>query len=227
MSPGEVVSVSLPPASVRAARRRRGRSRSSGLVQARAVELVVVARAGRRAAAAAARCPSPVSVNESNAATGLPTPSLENANRPIFAFAGSARRAPDGGPRGPVGRVVADRRWSRRTSAGPRSRPGSPPGRLAVESAASLRATALTSLMNSNFSSPAVAVRDAAELREVVVVAVDHDPGLVVLGGALEVELRDRGPGAVGAVAHDQVLGVVAGLVDVARLRRDLAACRR
>jgi len=33
-------------------------------------------------------------VNESNAATGLPAPSLLNANRPILAFAGSGAARP-------------------------------------------------------------------------------------------------------------------------------------
>jgi len=38
--------------------------------------------------------PAPLSVNESNFATGLPRPALLNANRPSFAFAGSGAGRP-------------------------------------------------------------------------------------------------------------------------------------
>ena len=135
---GHVVIVSLPPATAYSAGLVAHDRVPAVLSSARAVELVVVARAGRRAAAAAAR-PGVESVNESKAATGLPAPSLLNANRPIFAFAGSARRAADGGPAGAVGRVRAGDVRPVGRQRGASSRSGSRAARFAVESAASLR----------------------------------------------------------------------------------------
>ena len=53
--------------------------------------------------------PGVVSVNESNAAIGLPAPSLENAKRPILASAGSAAGRPISGRSGGGGTGLT--RW--------------------------------------------------------------------------------------------------------------------
>ena len=94
---------------------------------------------------------------------GLPTPSLEKAKRPILA---SRAARPNGRPAQvvppsveywPVTFVPSDCRRSQKSS-------GKSAARFAVESSAALRATLLTSLMNSNFSAnaepePLVAMR--------------------------------------------------------------------
>ena len=58
---------------------------------------------------------------------------------------------------------------------------------------------------------------DAAELREVVVVAVDHDPGLLVLGEPSKLSFAVAVHAPPGASRRTRFFGVVAAAVDVAR----------
>src|SRR4051812_12657923 len=91
MSPGSVSIVRLPPDTVYFA----GLSRTIAFqrVLSSAGPLKASSRLGP---AEPPPTLSPVRVNESNAATGLPAPSLLKANMPIFAFAGSGAARPTG-----------------------------------------------------------------------------------------------------------------------------------
>src|SRR4029453_8030634 len=93
MSPGDVVIVRLPPETVY----------SDGVSLTIAFQRVLSSAApvnwsSRLGPAVPPPTLSPVRVNESKAATGLPVPSLLNANMPIFAFAGSGAPRPTGAP---------------------------------------------------------------------------------------------------------------------------------
>ena len=188
-------------------RRRRGRSTCSRRRPA-AVEREVVELGGRRCVAAA----------------------LDSAKRPILAFAGSAAALADRGPRGAVGRVLAGDVGPVGRRSACRSRPGSrPPGwRCASAAAVARRARDLVDELELLARSRGGGVgRHAVELGVVVVVAVDDDAGLLVLDGALVVELRGDRPGAGRGRPQDDVLGVVGGLVEVAGLRSGCSARRR
>ena len=88
-------------------------------------------------------------------------------------------------------------------------------------SAVALRAVASTSWMNSKNSVLVVGRRvgrRAVELDVVVVVAVDDDPGLLVLGGPLWLSLAVIVNAPVGAGRSTMFLAVLVGLVEIAGL---------